>query len=140
MTINGEDKIYADLWVKQSDLFLKLVALIPAVELGIAAGWYALQKDQQPHLARFVGIIGAIVMAASVVIFYRTAIYIGHFREKIGNLLPSIWPSGITGRLVGILIPALCLAINILLASGYVELSSPTPTQPTGKAASCISN
>jgi hypothetical protein len=39
MTVSDEDRLFADLWIRQSDLFLKLAALVPVLEIAVLAGW-----------------------------------------------------------------------------------------------------
>jgi len=97
--MSEDEKLYVDLWVKQSDLFLKLVALVPVVELAIVASWYTLMKDGNSTPAQWVAALGALVMAAATIILWRTTQYIGHFRSQISRLLPAS-QHGITGRSV----------------------------------------
>ncbi|QWG14477.1 hypothetical protein KMZ29_07355 [Bradyrhizobium sediminis] len=110
-----EDKLYADLWVKQSDLFLKLVALVPVAELGITASWYSLMTAGHPRTAHWAAFIGVLVMSAACVILLRTTQYIGHFRAKIAHLLPEKSQGKLTGRNVGLFLPVLCGLINLVL-------------------------
>jgi len=119
--MSEDEKLYVDLWVKQSDLFLKLVALVPVVELAIVASWYTLMKDGNSTPAQWVAALGALVMAAATIILWRTTQYIGHFRSQISRLLPAS-QHGITGRSVGLFLPALCVAINMFLATGCVTI------------------
>jgi hypothetical protein len=123
--MSEDDKLYADLWVKQSDLFLKLVALVPVVELGITASCYTLMNASHPKTAQWVAVVGVLVMGAAFIILRRTTDYIGHFRNKITHLLPVVTESQLTGRKVGLFLPGLCIIINLVLATGYVKFLPP---------------
>jgi hypothetical protein len=123
MNQDDELRFYTDLWVKQSDLFLKLLALDPLLELAILASWYSLMKDGQLAFAQYSAGFGAVVLIGATVILYRTARYIGHFREKIQASLPLL-NTVLTGRNVAIVIPFLCIVGNLYLATGRVQLES----------------
>ena len=119
--LSEEDKLYAELWSKQSDIFLKLVTLIPVAELAITASWYALMGAGHPRTAHWVAVIGVLVMGAAFVFLRSTAEYISHFRSKISRLLPYQTQKSLTGRYVGLFLPALCGLINFILI--FVRIS-----------------
>jgi hypothetical protein len=115
MSMSDEDKFHADAWLRQSDILLKLMALIPVSELAIAASWYTLMIANHPKTAHWVAFVGVLVMVATLTITRRTAGYISHHRYKISHLLPSRPPGLLTGRNVGLFLPILCATINFIL-------------------------
>ena len=40
-----EHEFYAELWVKESETFLKVIAFVPLVQFALLAGWYHLMKE-----------------------------------------------------------------------------------------------
>jgi len=117
--LSDRQKLFADLWIKQSELFSKIVATLPLVESGILASWYALRN--QPDLAQYVAILGAIVMGVAGIILWRTTAYIRHFRREIAFMLPT--EKVINVRLLGILLTILCVGVNAVLAFGWLDRS-----------------
>ncbi len=138
--VSDQDKLFADLWMKQSDLFLKLAALIPVLELAILAGWYGLMRDDQPELARWAALLGTFVMLVALVILWRASLRIRHFRDKLGELLAGLPRSTLTGRGTAICLPAVCAIVNIILSTGVIAPMSKTPLNPKPSIMSPQSN
>jgi hypothetical protein len=114
------EKLLSDLWMRQTDVFLKLVSLMPVIELGILAGWYALIKDDKDVLALIAALLGVIVMLIAWAYLYRATVYIEYFKNESFILrdVPerTLFRSRATGRTAGLSIPALCAGVNLLLA------------------------
>jgi hypothetical protein len=138
MGLDDEKKLLADLWMRQTDIFLKLVSLMPVIELGILAGWYKLMKDQRNDIALIAALLGVIVMLIAWTYLYRATKYISYFKDQVpvlgavpdttlttllgreikGRLLGRLSGRKITGRNAGLCVPALCAGVNLLLAIG----------------------
>lgn len=141
MALADEEKLLADLWMRQTDLFLKLVSLMPAIELGILAGWYNLMKDDRNVLALLAAVLGVIVMLIAWTYLYRATVYIAYFQDQVpmlrvpkttlttligrerrglvrllGGLFGGLLESKIRGRDAGLYVPALSAGVNLLLA------------------------
>ena len=128
MPISDEDKFFADLWVKQYDIFFRIVSLVPLGELAILAGWYTLMKDGHTRLAQGMAMLGAFVMIVAWASLRRTTRYIRYFRKKLEPLLEGAPPVSIKGRWIGTLLPIAFTLLNLVLASGKIEI---TPSQAT---------
>jgi hypothetical protein len=134
--VDDEKKLLADLWMRQTDIFLKLVSLMPVIELGILAGWYKLMKDQRNDIALIAAVLGVIVMLIAWTYLYRATKYISYFKDQVPilkavpkttlttllgsklRLLGGLSGRQITGRNAGLCVPALCAGVNLLLAIG----------------------
>jgi hypothetical protein len=122
METSDQEKLSAYLWMQHTDLFLKLVSLMPVIELGILAGWYKLMYDQMNFLALAAAIIGVIVMAIAWLYLSRVTVYIRYFRDEVPMLnvektKPKMFLGWeVTGRNAGLCVPMLCVGINFLLA------------------------
>jgi divalent metal cation (Fe/Co/Zn/Cd) transporter len=127
--VSEETKLFTDMWLRQSDLFLKLAALVPVLEITILAGWYALIKDDQPVLAIGIAWLGAIVMALALLILWRAGRRVLHFRLKIGELLTGLPRAVVTGRWTAVALPAVGLAVNLSLAFELIK-AKPFPAKP----------
>lgn len=138
---DDRDELLADLWMRQTNIFLKLVSLMPVLELGIAAGWYNLIDNCRYFLSLLVALIGVVVMTTAWAYLYRATIYIDRFRKSVDKLefipeakfidlfnkssllrwvvlfLPEAFlDRDVTGRKAGLFVPELCVAINGFLA------------------------
>ena len=90
--LGDEEKLLADLWMRQTDIFLKTLTLMPAIELGILAGWYVLVNDHRHYVlinehrystAILAAIFGALIMLLAFTYLYRAQVYIGHFHDRV---------------------------------------------------------
>ena len=127
-----DEKFFADLWIKHAELFLKVVAFVPVIQLGIMAGWYALMKDEEPVLARSLAGFGVLVMLVASFILNRTSWYVWHFRQRLETLLAGNPHNPIRGKWLGLSLPLLCVLVNLVLAMGLVSLKrhvAPVPSQ-----------
>jgi hypothetical protein len=122
MENSEKQTLLADLWMQHTDLFLKLVTLMPLTELGILAGWYKLMYDQMNFLAVAAAIVGVIVMSIAWVYLYRVTVYITYFRDEVEILkVEQTKPKqflrwDVTGRNAGLCVPIICAGINLILA------------------------
>jgi hypothetical protein len=117
--VTDKDKLFADLWMRQTDIFLKLVSLMPVIELGILAGWYKLISDGMNVLALLAAVVGVIVMLIAFLYLYRATVYIEYFLDQVPLLRapPTIrFGRKLTGRIAGLSVPVLCAGVNLLLA------------------------
>lgn len=76
LSISEEEKIYADMWMKQKDLFLRFVSFVPLIEIAILASWFALTRDGRPFAAQLLMIGGAFVMGAAWLMMWRIVQYV----------------------------------------------------------------
>jgi hypothetical protein len=114
---DDDEKLYADLWMKLSDQFWKHVALLPAIQLGVFASWYTLLSQNELILAICSLLFGAVVMGVAGALLFRTTQYITFFRRKISRYMEEMPEPWLRGRNIGIVIPALCFAANLVLAA-----------------------
>lgn len=118
--VSEDEKLFADLWMKQIDLFLRIVAVIPIAEFGLLVGWYKLISDGQSALARMAALLGVVVMLMIWAILHRTVRYIRYFRSKIESLAGGPSPT-LVSRWIGTYLPVICVIVNVILAGGLIE-------------------
>jgi hypothetical protein len=125
-----KDKLFADLWLKQSDILLKGTSLLPVAEAAISAGWYVLAKDRQLLLAQCVAGLGAFAMAMATLYMARTVHYASIFRRKITGLLGVSPPHPfLSGRAACLSVPILFTVTNIAMIF-FTSSVVPAPVAP----------
>ena len=122
MTVSDEDKLFADMWMKQKDLFLRFVSFVPLIEIAILASWFPLARDKREILAQTILLGGAVVMVAATVMMWRIIQYVSYFRSKLDRFLVGMPDTLFTSRRVGLTIPLLCIITNIVLALATTHL------------------
>ena len=102
MAVTDEDKLFADMWMKQKEIFFRYISFIPVVEIAVLASWFGLIKDRRSGLAQITLVCGAFVMLIASVMIWRSTQYVSYFRNKISHLFSEMSTPTINTRRIAV--------------------------------------